>query len=144
MQFATPSAKSTFLHSCLPWHLPLTFASVCSLIGFCSKRAENELSKVNFCLFVGWIKCLKKVRQMLKPAERKWLWRGIWVSRAAPPCSRSCWVVPWGSPWELMRSYKSASTVLPHCDHSNRNTISSSYCTSVSYWDHSCSTVPMQ
>lgn len=95
-------------------------------------------------MFVGWIKRLKRARQMSKPAGRRRLPRGMRWAGLLLPATGAAGRFPRGSPWELMCSYKSANTVLLHGDHNNGNTTSSNYWTSVSYWDRTCSTVPMQ
>lgn len=144
MQFATPSAKSTFLHSRLPWHLPLTFASVCSLIGYFTRRAENQLSKEKWifvCLLAGlsawrgWDKC--QSQQKASGCQEGCGWAGLLLP-AAGAAGRS----PQGSPSGVHVQLKSANTVLLQGHHSN--TMYNNYWTSVSYWDHSCSTVSMQ
>lgn len=121
MQFATPSAKSTFLHSRLPWHLPLTFASVCSLIGYSNRRAENQLSIEKWifvCLLAGlsgwrgWDKC--QSQQKASGCQEGCRWAGLFL-----PAAGAAGRFPQGSPPAVNVQWTSANTVLLHGDHSN-------------------------
>lgn len=147
MQFATPSAKSTFLHSHLPWHLPLTFASICSLIAYFTEEQKISSAKKSEFLFVCLLAGLSGWRGPDKCQSQQGggdCWEGRGWAGLLVPATGAAGRFSQDSSWELMCSYQSANTVLLHGDHNNGSTTSSNYWTSVSYWDRSCSTVPMQ